>query len=557
MDIISQNCSCADLKKLNNNQLEALCVDIRKGIIDAVNKNGGHLSSNLGVVETVVALGARFDFSVDKVVFDVGHQCYAYKMLTGRKEQMSSLRVNGGISGFADSCESVFDVFTSGHAGTSINACLGIATSRDLKGDDYFVIAVVGDGAFCNGLNLEGLFAFENKPKKFIILLNDNGMSISKNQNAFYKAICNDGNIVKNFGLEYLLIENGNDIESLMEGFDKAKLIANESPLLLHVKTVKGKGYKDAETYPDVYHGVGEKLIGDNGEMSNSLGKAVCDIISQDKHVVAITAGMKDGTGLACVQKEYPNNFYDLGIAESSAVTFAAGLASNGFKPIVAIYSTFMQRAYDQLLHDVCLQNLPVVFCLDRAGFVGRDGKTHQGLYDLSYCLHLPNLTVLAPNTQEELKDALNYALSLNSPVVIRYPKTASSKPTLSIKLSPWLKIKKGKKANILAVGPKMLSLANKVAEKIRGVGVISVRVVKPVDEETLKEIKKLPIFTLEENSVIGGFGSYLTTHLKGQGKVVSLGATDKFFEHGDIENQLKESNLTIESILKTIKGVL
>ena len=342
-----------------------------------------------------------------------------------------------------------------------------------------------------------------------------------------------------------------------MEGFDKAKLIANENPLLLHVKTVKGKGYKDAETYPDVYHGVGEKLIGDNGEMSNSLGKAVCDIISQDKHVVAITAGMKDGTGLACVQKEYPNNFYDLGIAESSAVTFAAGLASNGFKPIVAIYSTFMQRAYDQLLHDVCLQNLPVVFCLDRAGFVGRDGKTHQGLYDLSYCLHLPNLTVLAPNTQEELKDALNYALSLNSPVVIRYPKTASSETTLSIKLSPWLKIKKGKKANILAVGPKMLSLANKVAEKIRGVGVISVRVVKPVDEETLKEIKKLPIFTLEENSVIGGFGSYLATHLKGQGKVISLGATDKFFEHGDIENQLKESNLTIESILKTIKGVL
>ena len=557
MDINSQNCNYMDVKKFNIKQLEDLCSDIRLGIIDAVNKNGGHLSSNLGVVETTVALSALFDFSVDKVVFDVWHQCYAYKMLTGRVEDMSSLRTQGGISGFSDSCESVFDVFSTGHAGTSINACLGISASRDLKGEDYYVIAVVGDGALCNGLNLEGLFAFENKPKKFIVLLNDNGMSISKNKNAFYKAVCNDGNIVKNFGLEYLLIEDGNDIASLIDGVAKAKEIAKDSPLLLHVKTVKGKGYQQAETYPDVYHGVGENLVGDNGEMSTCLGNAVCELISENNHVVAVVAGMKDGTGLACVEKEYPDNFFDLGIAESSAVTFSAGLASNGYKPIVAIYSTFMQRAYDQLLHDVCLQNLPVVFCLDRAGFVGRDGKTHQGLYDLSYCLHLPNVTVLAPNTQEELKDALKYALSLNAPVVIRYPKTAKSQQTLSIKESPWLKIKQGKKANILAVGPKMLAIAKAVAEKVRGVGVISVRTVKPIDFSALKEIKKLPIITLEENSVIGGFGSYLATSLNGQGKVVTLGATDRFFEHGDIESQLRQSNLTVESVTKTVKSIL
>lgn len=589
--ILEQIKSPKDIQKLNINQLEELAKNTRERILSATEKNGGHLASNLGVVELTIALNRLFDFSSDRLVFDVGHQCYAHKILTGRNEQFSSIRLDGGISGFPDSSESVYDAFSTGHAGTSISASLGMCEARDKVGENYYVVNIVGDASIVNGLNLEAINANSTKPRKLIVILNDNGMSISKNKNGFYKFL-SKGTIhigyvkgkrfirrvfgdsfitnglakIKNFikrmlgksnyfeinGFKYVGAINGNNLKKLLKTLYKVKNLAKDRAVLLHVKTTKGKGLKKAEENAEIYHGVGKKLLHESGDFAIALGNKLNSLIEKDKKVVAITAGMGDGTGLDLVEKAHPDNYYDVGIAEEFAVTYAGGMAKSGLKPFVAIYSTFMQRAYDQMLHDVCLQNLPVVFCLDRAGLVGNDGKTHQGVFDLSYASHIPNLTILAPTTTSEFEDMIDYAYSLSSPVLIRYPKNAScEREILPIKDGAWEIVRNGDRLTILAVGPRMLELATEYATKTEGVAVINARVIKPLCKEVLDSIET-PIITLEENSVIGGFSSLVRDYYANsnkQVKLVSLGVKDQFVGHGSVLSQLKQNGLTLQDI--------
>ena len=586
-----------DVQKLNLEYLNVLSNEIRQSVISVVQNNGGHLSSNLGVIETTVALYKHFDFSKDKIIFDVGHQCYAHKILSGRGEKFSSLRKSGGISGFPSIDESPFDAFSSGHAGTSVSAALGFCYARDKLKQDYAVIAMVGDGALSNGLNMEAFTTSNDKPKNLIIILNDNGMSISKNKNGFYyflskrtarkgylkskravkrifgtsfiskglagirnfiKRTLNKSNYFEQYGFKYVGIIDGHNLKSLNKIMPSIKELAKEKAVFLHVRTTKGKGHAEAEERADAYHGVGKNLSQSAGSFSSALGNRINDLIKKDSSIVAITAGMKDGTGLSIVEKENPDNFVDVGIAEEFAVTYAAGMARGGLKPIVAIYSTFMQRAYDQILHDVCMQNLPVIFCLDRAGFVGEDGKTHQGLFDISYLSHLPGIKIYAPNTSSELKECLDLALEDNCPVAIRYPKNATNiGANISIKDSPFAPITDiSGDVSILAVGPNMLNVALSVANKINNVNAISARTIKPLDKTMLNDIKKSLVITLEENVLSGGFGNAVREYYENNDlgvKVKCFGAENGFVEHAKIEEQIRKSNITEEKIIEVI----
>lgn len=589
-----------DIKKLNVDELELLSDEIREQIIQTVSKNGGHLSSNLGMVESTVSLYKVFDFPKDKLIFDVGHQCYAHKILSGRKKEFTSIRLDEGLSGFPDINESEYDCFSAGHAGTSISAGLGYCLARDKQKQDYTVICVVGDGSIANGLNLEALCSSVSKPKNFIVILNDNGMSISKNKNGFYrmlsksttkasyiqskkillkifgtsfitnalasfrnfiKRILNKNNAFENYGFKYVGIVDGNNIKQLTKILERVKNVAKNKAVLLHVKTKKGKGLQQAEEKSDIYHGVSANLKCETGSFSLALGNKLNSVIEKDKSVIAITAGMKDGTGLSLVEKAHSQNFIDVGIAEEYAVTLSSGMAMGGLKPFVVIYSTFLQRAYDQILHDVCLQNLPVVFCLDRAGLVGQDGKTHQGIFDISYLSHIPNLKILAPNTVFELEDAIDYALDLKCPVAIRYPKNATETDyNISLNEQLWVCLKSSKKVNLLAVGPNMLSLAIECANELDDVGVVSVRSIKPLCETTLMQIKDSAIIVLEENTIIGGVGSlisdfYLAHNISA--KLSLMGVDDIFVEHGTIKNQLQKVGLGKENIVKEISKSL
>ena len=598
---MQSNNNSLDIKQLNNSALEALAKTTREQIVQTVSKNGGHLSANLGMVDTTIALYKVFDFSKDKLIFDVGHQCYTHKILSGRKDSFETIRLDGGISGFPDINESTYDAFSTGHAGTSISAGLGYCLARDKQNQDYTVICVVGDGSFANGLNLEAVLSSNVKPKNFIVILNDNGMSISKNKNGFYrmlsksttkrgyvgskklirrifgdsfitsglaklrnfiKRVINKSDYFESFGFKYVGVVDGNDIKDTVNILERVKLVAKQKAVLLHIKTKKGKGLKQAEERADAYHGVGADLKVDNGGFALALGKKLNQIIDKDDKVMAITAGMASGTGLSLVEKEHPKNFVDVGIAEEYAVTLASGMAMGGLKPVVAIYSTFLQRAYDQVLHDVCNQNLPIIFCIDRAGLVGQDGKTHQGVFDISYLSHLPNMKVLAPNTVEELDDFIDYALSLNCPVAIRYPKNTNVTKDF-VKMSDdtlWQVVKEGDKVNILAVGPNMLSLAKECAEGVDGVGVISVRSIKPMCNKTLDKISNSAVIVLEENSLIGGFGSMVSTYYANKGANVKLslmGVKDEFVKHGQIKTQMQENNLCKTSLTNEISKYL
>lgn len=604
MNILDGIKNSSDVKRLSLKEKIELAGEIRDKILKTCSENGGHLSSNLGIVETTLALYSVFDFPKDKIIFDVGHQCYAHKMLSGRNSGFSAIRTDGGISGFPDREESEYDCFGAGHAGTSIAAGLGFCAARDALGEDFYVVDVVGDGAFVNGLNLEALTSSQKKPKKLIVILNDNGMSISKNRNGIYtflskkstkkgylksksalkrvfgesfvtrflrkvrgfiKRIFNGVNVLEQFGFKYVGVVNGNDLKSLTEILEGVKNVAKDKAVFLHIKTVKGKGVKRAEERADLYHGVGKSLSCGGGEFSAAVGQTLNEIIEKDPSVIALTAGMKDGTGLAAVEKAHPDNFIDVGIAEEFAVTFAAGMAAGGLKPVVCVYSTFLQRAYDEILHDVCIQKLPVVFCVDRAGLVGADGKTHQGVFDLSFLSHLPGMTILAPSCVNDLKAALKYAFSLGSPVAIRYPKESSAKEreVAPYEETLWERIKTGEKYNILAVGPDMLALAEEFAKNHDGAGVISARTVKPLDEKTLAEISGLPIIAIEENSVIGGFGDAVRRAVsrlfggKPKNRIITLGVKDAFTRHGSAERQREENGLCekqLEAIVLSLK---
>ncbi len=600
MGVLEQIENSLDIQKLSVKELDILAGEVREKIIKTIKSNGGHLSSNLGLVETTVALYKVFDFKKDKLIFDVGHQCYSHKILSDRKERFEKIRLDGGISGFPDINESEYDAVTTGHAGTSISAGIGYCMARDKLGEEYTVVSVVGDGAFSNGLNLEALLSSTSKPKNFIVIINDNGMSISKNKNGFYhhlsksttkrgylsskkalqkmfgssfitrglarfrdfiKRTLNKDGLFENFGFKYVGVVDGNNVKEMSTILQRVKVVAKDKAVLLHVKTKKGFGLKEAEEKADLYHGVGSNFKHENGSFSLTLGNSINHLIEKDKRIIAITAGMRDGTGLKIVEDLNPNNFVDVGIAEEYAVTLASGMALGGLKPIVALYSTFMQRAYDQIVHDVCLQNLPVIFCVDRAGVVGQDGKTHQGVFDLSFLSHIPNMKILAPNSTEELESALSYALKLNCPVAIRYPKNAMEiKENISFDKQLWRVEKTGEKVNILAVGPNMLELAIETAKDIDGVGIISARTIKPLCEKTLMDISSGTVIVLEENSKTGGFGSLVCGFYLERGlstKVKCFGIKDQFVEHGSIKNQLDKNDLQKEKLNKEIHNII
>ncbi len=591
--------SKAQLKEMNVEQLKTLCADIRREIIENAYDHGGHLASNLGVVELTVALHYVFDIPQDKIIFDVGHQCYTHKILSGRGESFATLRTEGGISGFPCREESPADAFSTGHAGTAIAAGMGYCYARDKKGENYKVISVVGDGALVNGLSMEALVSANEKPKNFIVVLNDNGMSISKNNSGLYRMLSrmttgsgyekfkrgvkkvfgnsfvtkgmvafrdyvkrnlNRHNYLDYLGLKYIGVVDGHDIKELVSTLKRLK--NTEKPILLHVHTVKGKGYKSAEEQAERFHGVSKNFEDSVNAYSAAFGNALSALAEKDDRIFAVTAGMKDGTGLAEFEKKFKNNFLDVGICEEYAATLAAGLSAAGLRPVVAVYSTFLQRAYDEILHDVCLQNLNVTFCLDRAGAVGADGVTHQGLYDLSYLTSMPNMTVFAPKNTAEMEKMLALAVETESPVAIRYPngEEECSAKGEETDLTRWEKLTPDGDVTVLAVGPRMVNAALRAAERRKKICVISARCVCPLDTETLDKIVKKPVVTMEENVLRGGFGSSVLEYYARRGgkfRVRNLAFEERIVKQASVARQLQQAGLTAENLLEVIDEIL
>lgn len=583
----------ADVKKLNIKQLEALADEIRNRVVDVVGKNGGHLASNLGVAELIVALYYSFDFPKDKLIFDVGHQCYAHKILSGRNEMFDTLRQENGLNGFPDISESEFDAFGAGHAGSSLSACLGYCAARDAIGEDYYVIDVVGDASLFNGENLEAITSSDVKPKKFIVIVNDNGMSISKNDNGLYKIMStvttkktygkvmdffsrtigesfigkglkkfknwikrslNGLSVIDSLGFKYVGIFNGNKMSELIRILKNVK--NSDRGVILHLRTVKGKGLADAEKHAEIYHGVGKNFKSSKCTFSDSVGKLLIEEAENDPKLTAICAGMKDGTGLKDFAAAYPDRFFDVGIAEEHAVTFAAGQAIGGLKPVVCIYSTFLQRSYDQIMQDVCIQNLPVFFMIDRAGAVGNDGATHQGLFDISYLRMLPNMKIFSPKDTVELKMIFEYCKKLSSPCAIRYPNGSNCDFEKHLPLESSLWEYYGDKENniVLCVGARALAVAEKAKNLTdKKFTIVNCRSVKPLDEKFLSALDGKNVITLEENVLSGGFGSSVAEFFANKNinaKLHIIAFPDKFIRHAETARQLETAGLTAENIV-------
>ena len=583
----------ADVKKLNIKQLEALADEIRNRVVEVVGKNGGHLASNLGVAELIVALYYSFDFPNDKLIFDVGHQCYAHKILSGRNEMFDTLRQENGLNGFPDISESEFDAFGAGHAGSSLSACLGYCAARDATGEDYYVIDVVGDASLFNGENLEAITSSDVKPKKFIVIINDNGMSISKNNNGLYKIMStvttrktygklmdffsrtigesfigkglkkfknwikrslNGLSVIDSLGFKYVGIFNGNKMSELIRILKNVK--NSDRGVLLHLRTVKGKGLADAEKHAEIYHGVGKNFKSSKCTFSDSVGKLLIEEAEKDPKLTAICAGMKDGTGLKDFAAAYPDRFFDVGIAEEHAVTFAAGQAIGGLKPVVCIYSTFLQRSYDQIMQDVCIQNLPVIFMIDRAGAVGNDGATHQGLFDISYLRMLPNMKIFSPKDTVELKIIFDYCKKLSSPCAIRYPNGSNCdfEKHLPLESSLWEYYGDTEDNIVLCVGARALAVAEKAKNLTdKKFTNVNCRSVKPLDEKFLSALDEKNVITLEENVLSGGFGSSVAEFFASKNinaKLHIIAFPDKFIRHAETARQLETAGLTAENIV-------
>jgi 1-deoxy-D-xylulose-5-phosphate synthase len=605
--------SPSDLKKLSISELKKLARELRETIIERVSINGGHLASNLGVIELTIALHYVFNSPVDKIIWDVGHQSYAHKLLTGRYERFSSIRRYGGISGFPRRDESEHDAFGTGHSSTSISAALGMIEARDIIIKSQIsnlksqipnkVIVVMGDGAMTAGLAFEGLNNAGHLKKDLIVILNDNEMSISKNVGAlsaylnriltgeFYrkfkketksflegipklggkaakiaqkteemlKGLFLPGMIFEELGFNYIGPIDGHNIELLIGTLKRIKTVS--SPTLIHVITKKGKGYEFSEKNPSLFHGIGPfrpetglPISGGGPTYSEVFGEILTELAGKDDRIVAISAAMKEGTGLEYFAKRYPDRFYDVGIAEPHAVTFAAGLAAQGLKPVVAIYSTFLQRAYDEIVHDVCLQNLPVVFAIDRAGIVGEDGPTHNGVFDLSYLRHIPNLVIMASGDKDELRVMLELALNHNGPAAIRYPRGKIQTSDIRHQTSGHFGIgeaeilKDGKDVALIALGSTVypaLEAAERLKKEGIGAMVVNARFIKPLDHNLISSVASIVprIITIEENALQGGFGSAVLEFLNevevNNVKVRRLGLPDVFIEQGQ-QNELR-----------------
>ena len=608
MNILNTINSPQDIKNLDTNQLNTLAEEIREFLIKNILVTGGHLASNLGVVELTIALHKVFDLSSDRLVFDVGHQAYVHKILTGRRDAFDTLRKLGGLSGFPKPSESIYDAFAAGHASTSISAAAGIARARDLQGDDHNVIAFIGDGALTGGMTFEALNDIGQRKSKIIIILNDNEMSIEKNVGGlsahlgrlrYNRKYLNTKHAVADYldkkgkkgaalasflktaknklkfatmaepyfesiGINYVGIIDGHDIETLTEIFERVKNV-NE-PVIIHTFTKKGLGYREAEENPGKYHGVspqGTSSKDASVSYSDAFGNILTDIAADNKKVVAITAAMATGCGLSKFSKEYPDRIFDVGIAEEHAVTMAAGMATGGIVPVVCIYSTFLQRAYDQIIHDVCMQNLHVVFAIDRAGLVGEDGETHQGLFDLSYLSHIPNLTVLAPSCMSELTQMLDYAVNkCTGPVAIRYPKGVVSMRSAE-DFSPSVAEKLGSGDISIITSGKMvdnaISAADILSKKGYKCGVLNIRTVNPIDYDALKEYcTGKTVFTLEDNYIKGGMGSMVADYVaENGGKCTRFGFPDEFIKQGKQEEIFDIYSLTPEKIALSIERKL
>ena len=603
------------IKEMSIQELNVFAEEIRSFLIEKVSKTGGHLASNLGIVELTLSLYNVFNLDKDKVIWDVGHQSYVHKILTGRKDKFDTLRNFGGISGFPKRGESKYDIFESGHSSTSISAGLGIARARDLQKEDYNVISIIGDGALTGGMSFEALNDIGFRKTKMIIVLNDNQMAISKNVGGLSKYLSEiridpiynrikeeinstlrkipsvgkgmvnsiqkikdgikqvvvPGMLFEDMGIKYLGPIDGHDIKKVSKVLKLAKNI--NGPVIIHVITKKGKGYKFAEKEPHKFHGVGpfnaltgELCSSSKESYSDAFGEQITQLAKENKNIVAITAAMPEGTGLETFSKEFGKRFFDVGIAEQHAVTMAAGMATQGLKPIFAVYSTFLQRAYDQILHDVCLQNLPVIFAIDRAGIVGQDGETHQGIFDLSYLSHIPNMTIMAPKCIGELKTMLTFAVKQDYPIAIRYPRGGDNS---NVKMSSIKEFKRGKWETLLGGGKiafiatgKMVQNAILVRKKLNNMGidatVINACFIKPIDKALILELvdKKYSLVTIEDNVIHGGLGSlvleYVNT-LTVKTRVINLGFKDEFIPHGTVDILYKIHKLDVDGIFESI----
>ena len=609
-----------DLKKLTLDELKILNDELRTFTIETVSKTGGHLGASLGVVELTVALHYVFDTPKDKIVWDVGHQTYPHKILTGRKRKIHTLRKKNGLSGFTKRSESIYDPFGAAHSSTSISANLGIAVARDLQKKSFDVISIIGDGAISAGMAFEGLNNIGHLSKNSLIILNDNEMSIAKPVGAMSKYLVNllssktyenIRDVVKNFtkklpdeigsfakktegylkgyltgntlfeelGMNYIGPIDGHNLDLLIQLFQKYKEKELHGPVFLHIITEKGKGYAPAENSNDKFHGVSSFDI-QTGVQNKSKDKTYTSVISEtllklakkDKKVTAITAAMPSGTGLDKFQELYPDRFFDVGIAEQHAVTFAGGMATESMKPFVAIYSTFLQRAYDQVVHDIAIQSLPVRFLIDRSGFVGADGATHAGSFDLTYLCCLPNFIVMAPSSGEELKNMLNFSLSINNkPSAIRYPRDTvgeynEKKSFEKITLGKGKVIQKGKKIAFLNLGTRLeqVKLASKLIKDKNKfqTTIIDMRFAKPIDTQLLKTLlKNHDIFITVEENAIGGFSSqvnnFFLNQIKKQIKVLNFFMKDEFIDQSDINDQYSQSGISPEEIYKKVSNLL
>lgn len=606
-----------DIKNMTVDELDLLAKDIRKFLVRSVSQTGGHLASNLGVVELTLALHKVFDSPKDKIVWDVGHQSYVHKIITGRKDNFKNLRQFNGMSGFPKECECEHDIFDTGHSSTSISVAQGLACARDIKKEESDVIAVIGDGSITGGMALEALNHVGYTNTDMIIILNDNEMSIDKNvggmsrylsgiiRNSTVNKVKDEvekilqvspgGNIIsktankvkdsiiskfipqecsffESIGIKYYGPVDGHNIKEIIEALNKAK--SKKGPVLLHVITKKGKGYRYAEEQPDKYHGVSKFDIksgikGSNAvSISNQVGQKLSEMANKNENIVAITAAMPSGTGLNIFEKNHPNRYYDVGIAEQHAATFAAGLAKNGMKPYFAVYSSFLQRAYDQIIHDVCITSKPVTFLIDRAGIVGNDGETHHGMFDLSYLNNVPNITVMAPKDSKELDLMLELSLNIDSPVAIRYPRgnsyyleTGSYEP---INLGRYEILSQGKGIVILAIGS-MVKNALEAREILLEEGInptiVNARFLKPIDKELLDRLFKdhKKVVTIEDNVITGGFSTNINKFIidnKYDIDIINIALPEEFIPHGSVDEIYNSVGLSPIKIAEKIKSL-
>lgn len=609
-----------DIKKLKPEEYGQLAGEIREFLINTISVSGGHLASNLGVVELTMALHLVLDLPKDKIIWDVGHQSYTHKLLTGRREAFEALREYGGLSGFPKRTESACDAFNTGHSSTSISAGLGIAAANKLNDSDGTVVSVIGDGALTGGMAYEALNNAAQLKRNFIVILNDNEMSISANVGGVSKYLNNirtgqtynnlkkrvlailskipgcgnflinkirktksgikqlliPGMLFEDMGIKYIGPIDGHDIERLVEIISEARKL--DKAVMIHVITKKGKGFAPAEERPEKFHGVGpfDVNTGDSLKVKKTdyttvFSNTLIELAHKNPKLVAITAAMPDGTGLAAFKKEFPDRFFDVGIAEEHAVTFAAGMASEGLKPVVAIYSSFLQRAYDQILHDVCIQDLPVVFALDRAGLVGNDGETHQGIFDLSYLTSIPNMSIFAPKNARELKEGLEFAAEYSGPIALRYPRGTAyqglenfAEPVVFGKSEV---IYREKDIALLAVGS-MVEVAAEVRDRLKETGyhvtLVNARFVRPIDEQCIDELINTHslLVTMEENVLNGGYGEKVVAYvnrIEGEADVLTIALPNVYVEHGNIKVLRQHSGIDAESvaakIIDRIKG--